>query len=67
MGMFFTIYYFTTVFAPMIGGRLSDNAGTAAVAFTFGGGMLLVCVPLLALFKAFANKVKGMQNIEIMA
>ena len=67
MGMFFTIYYFTTVFAPMIGGRLSDNAGTAAVAFTFGGVMLLICVPLLALFKVFANRVNVMQNIEIMA
>jgi len=66
MGLFFTIYYFTIVFAPMIGGRLSDSAGTAAVAFTFGGVMLLVCLPLLALFKVFANKAKGMQNIGIM-
>jgi MFS family permease len=67
MGIFFTIYYLVTVITPIIGGRLADNTENAAIAFTFGGAMLLACIPMLALFNIFANKVKEMQSMGMKA
>lgn len=49
MGIFFTLFYIGTVFAPLLAGYLADRTGAANVAFYFGAVMLLAsCAGLFA-------------------
>jgi MFS family permease len=59
MGVFHTFYYVTVFAAPAVAGHFSEAAGTSDVAFTFGSGMLLACLPLLGLFRALARRTTG--------
>lgn len=56
MGLFFTLYYLEIFVAPVIAGNLSEAAGAADVAFTFGGGALIASFLLLGLFRVFARR-----------
>lgn len=56
MGVFHTLYYIAIFIAPAVAGRLAEAAGTADMAFAFGGGMLVVCLALLGLFRIWAQR-----------
>lgn len=59
MGLFFTLYYLAIFVAPVIAGNLSEAAGAADVAFTFGGGALIASFLLLGLFRVFARRASA--------
>ena len=60
MGLFFTLFYVAVMVAPIGAGLLAEAAGTAGVAFTLGGAMLLACLILLILFRRLeAQTVQG--------
>lgn len=59
MGLFFTLYYLAIFVAPVIAGNLSEAAGAADVAFTFGGGALIASFLLLGLFRVFARSASA--------
>jgi MFS family permease len=55
MGIFFTVYYVWMTLAPMLGGAVSDVAGTADAAFVLGVAMLIAAAVLLGLFRRMAR------------
>ncbi|WP_430938505.1 CynX/NimT family MFS transporter [Rhodovulum sp. YNF3179] len=59
MGVFFTLFYVGVVFAPIVGGLLSDLSGTAKTTFYFGAAMIAVCCVALVAFKRTANALKS--------
>lgn len=58
MGVFFTIFYVLTVFAPIVAGVLADMSASAAAAFDLGAAMLIACAPTLWLFDRLAAAVR---------
>ncbi len=44
MGVFFTLFYASVVLAPLLAGRAAERAGTAAVAFDIGAGLLVAAL-----------------------
>lgn len=58
MGLFFALYYLSIFLAPLVAGRFADVIGTAAITFSFGGSLLLICVGLHGLFLAVASRTQ---------
>ncbi|MEL6208659.1 MAG: MFS transporter [Pseudomonadota bacterium] len=56
MGVYFTLFYAGVVLAPMVGGAVSDAAGTANAAFYFGAVQLVLCCMALAAFRRMARQ-----------
>ena len=54
MGIFFTVLYLLTVFAPWAGGALATAAGSASVTFDFGAMMLVACCAGVWVFQRLA-------------
>ncbi len=58
MGVFFSIFYLDSVLAPIIAGWLSDQAGSAAVAFHFGAVALIGAVLCLLAYRRFETRAQ---------
>lgn len=58
MGVYFTLFYVGVVFAPIIGGALSERTGTSSMAFYFGAAMLGTCCAMLFAFNRVAGSMK---------
>jgi len=56
MGLFFTLYYLAIFVTPALAGHMSVAAGSADMAFSLGGGMIIVCLLLLGVFKVIAGR-----------
>ena len=56
MGVYFTLFYAGVVLAPMVGGAVSDAAGTVNAAFYFGAVQLVLCCMALAAFRRMARQ-----------
>ena len=56
MGVYFTLFYAGVVLAPMVGGAVSDAAGTVNAAFYFGAVQLVLCCIALAAFRRMARQ-----------
>jgi MFS family permease len=56
MGLFFTVYYGAIFLAPLVAGHMAAAEGSAAVTFTLGGVLLLICLGLLLLFRMLARE-----------
>jgi len=59
MGIFFTIFYLATVIAPLVGGWLADQTGSAGVTFDMGAAMLVICCFALLLFERLAKTARS--------
>ena len=55
MGVFFTMFYLTTVLAPWIGSYLADAIGRTSATFDLGAIMLIACCAALWLFERLAK------------
>jgi predicted MFS family arabinose efflux permease len=58
MGVFFSISYLGLVLGPTLGGTYATWAGTAGAAFDLGAAVLLICPPMLWMFKRFQSRAK---------
>jgi MFS family permease len=54
MGLFFTMFYVAMMLGPVIAGSLAKWTGSAATAFDFGAGAILLCPVLLWAFNRIA-------------
>ncbi|MGO1118451.1 MFS transporter [Rhodovibrionaceae bacterium A322] len=59
MGLYFTLSNIATVFSPILAGMLADWQGSATVTFYLGGGLLLLSVPALLLFRFLTGETTG--------
>ena len=59
MGVFFTLFYVGVVFAPILGGALSELSGTSQTAFYFGAALLVICCAMLVAF----NRITGRPEV----
>jgi MFS family permease len=51
MGIFFTMFYLTTVLVPLAGGVLADQFGSAGITFDLGAALLVLCCLALVFFE----------------
>lgn len=51
MGIFFSIYYGVMMVGPALAGGMADRTGNPDVAILIGGGILVVCLAVFALFR----------------
>lgn len=59
IGVFFTLFYMAVFGAPIIAGSLSELSGSADAAFILGAAMLLLCCPLLMLFRSTSAQLRA--------
>lgn len=58
MGIFFTVFYLDSVLAPIVGGWLSDQAGTLAAAFYFGAAALVAATLCLLAYRRLEMRAR---------
>ena len=56
MGFYLTLFYVCVVAAPIVAGMLAKKMGSAQVAFDLGAVMLVLCFPLYAAYRFFADR-----------
>ena len=55
-GILFDTFYVCVVAAPIVAGMLAKKMGSAQVAFDLGAVMLVLCFPLYAAYRFFADR-----------